>query len=269
MTAVSHVETPVVAVARLPTEVQDDVCLGGVELDLAVRVLTIATFLSRPATSVACDWGSSGILNISSSNTQEFILVYHTEIGKCLFWRYSFLEIIVKTARLIKFLIFVCVYDWRLHYNFFVTVPGMMTWHWRRSVQFWSFFVSLCYVPAEPSYNQVTLASLRDQWLDCVRGLRDSVPGKLSVDAQYWVSVSTSTSRDHRSGQGSTVNCHPDTPHILLYTTPTTPTAPTSPTAIGYNIGYAIIPQKIKMREIYYFYYIKHFSVVQSSRTNH
>ena len=55
MTAVSHVEAPVIAVARLPAEVQDDVGLGGVELDLAVSVLTIATFLSRPATSVACD----------------------------------------------------------------------------------------------------------------------------------------------------------------------------------------------------------------------
>ena len=80
------------------------------------------------------------------------------------------------------------------------------------------------------------LASLRDQDLSEVREIRRRDKLSVQCSAQsIW--VSTSTSRDHRSGQGSTVNCLPDTPHILLYTTPTTPTAPT---AFGYNIGYAL-----------------------------
>ena len=55
MAAVPHVQAPVVAVARFPAEVQDDVGLRGVELHLAVRVLPITTFFGRPATAVACD----------------------------------------------------------------------------------------------------------------------------------------------------------------------------------------------------------------------
>ena len=55
MAAVPHVQAPVVTVARLPAEVQDDVCLRGVELHLAVRVLPIATFLRRPAAAVVSE----------------------------------------------------------------------------------------------------------------------------------------------------------------------------------------------------------------------
>ena len=55
MAAVPHVKTPVVAVARLPAKVQDDVGLGWIELHLAICVLPITTFLGSPATSVASD----------------------------------------------------------------------------------------------------------------------------------------------------------------------------------------------------------------------